>query len=102
MKLNKDIIIYGVGSVASSLSSFVLLPFYIRKMSVEEFGVLSLTLIVPVFITSFMSLSLEGAVMRFYYEWKDKGVKYVENKRTKQQMPHHYQFYKILLKMRSA
>jgi len=74
LKLNKDIIIYGVGSVASSLSSFVLLPFYIRKMSVEEFGVLSLTLIVPVFITSFMSLSLEGAVMRFYYEWKDKGV----------------------------
>ena len=26
-------------------------------------------------------------------EWKDKGVKYVENKRTKQQMPHFFQFY---------
>lgn len=25
--------------------------------------------------------------------WKAKGVKYVENGRTKQQMPHHYQFY---------
>lgn len=26
-------------------------------------------------------------------EWKEKGVIYVENSRTKQQMPHHYQFY---------
>ena len=28
-----------------------------------------------------------------FNEWKDKGVKYVENKRTKQQMPHFFQFY---------
>ncbi|MDC1505611.1 prolyl oligopeptidase family serine peptidase [Winogradskyella sp.] len=27
-------------------------------------------------------------------EWKDTGVKYVLNGRTKQQMPHYYQFYK--------
>lgn len=26
-------------------------------------------------------------------QWKKDGVKYVENGRTKQQMPHHYQFY---------
>jgi len=26
-------------------------------------------------------------------EWKNKGVYYVENSRTKQQMPHYYQFY---------
>ena len=26
-------------------------------------------------------------------EWKEKGVKYVINSRTKQQMPHYYQFY---------
>ena len=26
-------------------------------------------------------------------EWKEKGVKYVQNGRTKQQMPHFYQFY---------
>lgn len=28
-----------------------------------------------------------------FKEWKDKGVKYVQNKRTKQQMPHFFQFY---------
>jgi len=28
-----------------------------------------------------------------FKEWKEKGVKYVENKRTKQQMPHFFQFY---------
>ena len=28
-----------------------------------------------------------------FKEWKDKGVKYVENKRTKQKMPHFFQFY---------
>ena len=26
-------------------------------------------------------------------KWKEKGVRYVENKRTKQKMPHLYQFY---------
>ncbi|MCT8339277.1 dienelactone hydrolase family protein [Flavobacteriaceae bacterium TK19130] len=29
-----------------------------------------------------------------FQEWKDSGVKYVQNGRTKQQMPHHFQFYK--------
>ena len=28
-----------------------------------------------------------------FIEWKENGVKYVENKRTKQQMPHFFQFY---------
>tara|TARA_B100001059_G_scaffold19215_1_gene15741 strand:- start:868 stop:1719 length:852 start_codon:yes stop_codon:yes gene_type:complete len=28
-----------------------------------------------------------------FLKWKEKGVKYVENKRTKQLMPHFYQFY---------
>ncbi|MDB0043280.1 alpha/beta hydrolase fold domain-containing protein [Flavobacteriaceae bacterium] len=28
-----------------------------------------------------------------FQKWKDNGVKYVENKRTKQQMPHFFQFY---------
>ncbi|PVW15230.1 alpha/beta hydrolase family protein [Marixanthomonas spongiae] len=28
-----------------------------------------------------------------FKEWKEKGVKYVENGRTKQQMPHYFQFY---------
>lgn len=28
-----------------------------------------------------------------FIKWKESGVKYVENKRTKQQMPHFYQFY---------
>ncbi len=28
-----------------------------------------------------------------FKEWKESGVKYVENGRTKQQMPHHFQFY---------
>ncbi|TJY38198.1 alpha/beta hydrolase family protein [Pontimicrobium aquaticum] len=41
-------------------------------------------------------------------EWKEKGVKYVLNGRTKQQMPHYYQFYenfianKKLLNIKSA
>lgn len=28
-----------------------------------------------------------------FKEWKESGVKYVQNGRTKQQMPHHFQFY---------
>ena len=33
-----------------------------------------------------------------FKDWKEKGVKYVENGRTKQQMPHYFQFYKDFVK----
>ena len=53
-----------------ALSSFILIPIYIKYMPIEEYGKLSIALSIPVVLTSIMTLQLEGSVMRYYYEWK--------------------------------
>ena len=73
-KITKDFLIYGFGSMVASMSSFLLLPIYIRSMSIEEYGLLSIVLAIPVFLNPLISLSLEGTVIRFYYEWKKKKI----------------------------
>ena len=73
-KLTKDFLIYGFGSMMVSMSSFLLLPIYIRSMSIEEYGLLSIILTIPIFLNPIISLSLEGTVIRFYYEWEKKKI----------------------------
>ena len=73
-KITKDFLIYGFGSMVTSMSSFLLLPIYIRSMSIEEYGLLSIVLAIPIFLNPLISLSLEGTVIRFYYEWKKKNI----------------------------
>jgi len=73
-KITKDFLIYGFGSMVTSMSSFFLLPIYIRSMSIEEYGLLSIVLAIPIFLNPLISLSLEGTVIRFYYEWKKKNI----------------------------
>ena len=41
-------------------------------------------------VSDFEARFPEGDLLKI---WKDKGVAYIENSRTKQQMPHYYQFY---------
>jgi O-antigen/teichoic acid export membrane protein len=65
--------IYGSGLMLSNATVFFLLPVYLRYLNPSEFGVLSLARISPMFIMPVISLNLHGAVIRFYYEWKEKG-----------------------------
>jgi O-antigen/teichoic acid export membrane protein len=73
VELFKKILIYGGGNMAAALSAILLLPVYLRNMSMSEYGMLSLSLMLPVVLSPFMSLLLEGSVMRLYYEWQKKG-----------------------------
>ena len=77
-KLSREMIIYGGGSFVSAISSFILIPIYIKKMNVAEFGIISLVLTIPLFLNTFQSLSLESAVMRFYFDW-EKDNKHKKN-----------------------
>ncbi|MCT4699881.1 alpha/beta hydrolase family protein [Tenacibaculum haliotis] len=45
-------------------------------------------------LASVSDLAKRTATIGDLKEWKESGVKYVVNGRTKQQMPHYYQFYK--------
>ena len=73
-KLSKDFLIYGFGSLVTSASSFILLPFYIRSMSIEQYGLLTIVLAIPVFLNPLITLSLEGSVLRFYYDWEKRNI----------------------------
>lgn len=48
-------------------------------------------------VSDFESRFPEGEALN---TWKKEGVSYVENKRTKQQMPHYFQFYTSFIKQR--
>ena len=43
-------------------------------MSPSGFGALNLARTVPVFLMILVTLSLPGAVMRFYYEWEERDI----------------------------
>ncbi len=47
-------------------------------------------------VSSFKARFHEGS--QEFKDWKETGIKYVENARTKQQMPHYFQFYEDFVK----
>jgi O-antigen/teichoic acid export membrane protein len=69
----KSNIIYATGSVANSAALFLLIPYFINNLSVEEYGAWSL---LEVGIMLFVMLALPGldiALMREYW-FKDEGL----------------------------
>ncbi len=73
-KLKKDIIIYSFGNFLISFSTFFLIPFYINKINIEEYGLLSLALLVPIFFNILFTFSLDGSIMRYYHEWVNQSL----------------------------
>lgn len=71
-RLIKETAIYGFGYVITNLSALFLLPLYLKYLSPAEYGLFSLAKAVPNLITSFITLGIHGAIVRFYYEWKKK------------------------------
>ncbi len=64
----KNTLIYSLGSIASKLVGFILLPYYSKYLSIEQYGTLGLMeVIVQLFINLF-SLSVYIAFSRFYWD----------------------------------
>lgn len=64
----RQFIVYGVASAAARLAAIVLVPLYVRVLSIEEFGELELVLAVHALMVIFGGLQTESAVMRDFYE----------------------------------
>ena len=73
-KLFLRIISYGSGNVTTALSTLILLPLYIKYIGIKEYGILSLALSIPFILNLVMSLTLENAIVRYYYDWKLNNV----------------------------
>jgi O-antigen/teichoic acid export membrane protein len=67
--LVRHTLIYGFGSVGTSLISFVLIPLYTRYLSPGDYGVLALVLVAQGVLTRFYDLGLTNAVGRFFFDY---------------------------------
>lgn len=74
MKIFKDSTVYVLGEMISKSFPFFLLPYLTRKLGVEGFGELSLSLMWLTIMTILIGMSQEGAVARYYFY---RGKKYI-------------------------
>ncbi len=70
-RLIKNASIYGLGTLLAKAGNFVLLPFYWKKLSPAEFGVIGVCQIVTLFLAPVLELGLSNTVQRLYLEWKE-------------------------------
>lgn len=75
-KLARNSLLYLLTTLVLKGSSFLLLPLYTRLISPDEYGQIFLISTLSTFLATFLSLSVGGAVSRFYFENKEfKAVK---------------------------
>src|SRR5215470_1356490 len=67
-QLLKHSAIYGIGNIAISLLSFLLVPLYTHYLSLAEFGVYSLMVIVYSLMSLVVDLGLSSSVSRYYFD----------------------------------
>ena len=70
--LSKNVAIYGAGDVAVSIINLLLLPIFLRYLSLEDYGALALLIGVEALSKILFRFGLDGAFMRFYFEREDE------------------------------
>ncbi len=70
----KDSILYGLGNIAAKAIGFILVPLYIKTLSLSDFGILSVTEIVIQLLIPIMGIAIYSAMSRWYWdkEYLDK------------------------------
>ncbi len=71
-RLFKHTSIYSIGNVSMRAGAFILLPLYTRYLSVAEYGTLEIMNSTSQIISSFVSVGLAHATLRFYFEYEDE------------------------------
>ena len=67
-QLHAASLIYGLGDVATSVISFLLLPVYVRYLSPEDYGVIGLLLTIEVVTKILFRWGVDASFMRLYYD----------------------------------
>jgi O-antigen/teichoic acid export membrane protein len=73
--LGKSFTVYGLGDVATSVLSFLLLPLYARFLSPDDYGAIGLLLSVEVITKIVFRLGLDAAFMRLFYDCADDAAR---------------------------
>jgi len=69
--LSKQLAIYGLGDVATSLVSFLLLPVYVRYLTPADYGVIGLLLTTEAVAKIAFRWGIDASFMRLWYDCKD-------------------------------
>jgi O-antigen/teichoic acid export membrane protein len=70
-----NLAIYGLGDVATSIVSFLLLPLYVRFLSPTDYGVIGLLLTVEVAAKIVFRWGVDASFMRLYYDCADQAAR---------------------------
>jgi O-antigen/teichoic acid export membrane protein len=70
-RLLKHSFIYSLGNIAMRSGAFILLPLYTHHLTVAEYGILELLGSISSVLSSFLSIGLAHATLRFYFEYDD-------------------------------
>ena len=71
-KLVKSTIYYSIGEIIPRIISFLLLPILTKYLTPDEYGIVSYTNSVMMFVFVIATLSLNTFVLRHYYGSKDE------------------------------
>lgn len=67
-KTIKSSALYGIGTISSKLIGFILIPLYTSYLTTSDFGILSIVEITTTLITAVISLKINAALFRWYYD----------------------------------
>ena len=70
--LGKSFTVYGLGDVATSIISFLLLPLYARFLTPEDYGAIGLLLSIELSPKIVFRFGLDASFMRLYYDCADE------------------------------
>lgn len=74
----KNFSIYGLLTFLQRAIGFILLPLYTIYLTPNDYGITTVVAAISGVLVVFYSWALEGAITRFYYEYKDDTVKIKE------------------------
>lgn len=72
LKFMRNSAIYTIGDILPKILYFFMIPIYTKYMSTEEYGIVTTVLTVGSIFSMLYILGLDGALMRFYYDYKEK------------------------------
>ena len=73
MSLAKNSLLYVISTISVKATSFLLLPFYSHLISPDEYGYVYVITAFVNFMSLFMTLSLHGALARFFFDCESEG-----------------------------
>ena len=75
LNLVKNTFLYSLGLIAPQAAAFFFLPIYLNHLTPSEYGILNSIQVLSSALIIIFTLSVDKAVLRLYFDYKDKEEK---------------------------